>query len=215
MRHVVERDAACARLITGTRIAIRIVRMPMTTKSSMSVKPFARRVWIDPAFPVMGVAKTPSPQTVYNSKHGWQLRFRLPRRLIFAKTYAMLWNEQSWPVIDALNRDTPVVIPLGSCEQHGHHLPVFVDTIQVQAVADGVEQAMGDRVLMLPAIWVGSSHHHLDYPGTISLPPELYTSVIKQIVRSVLRAGFKRLFFLNGHGGNEVPVSQALAALVA
>jgi creatinine amidohydrolase len=127
----------------------------------------------------------------------------------------MLWNEQSWPAIDALNRDTPVVIPLGSCEQHGHHLPLFVDTIQVQAVADGVERAMGDRVLMLPAIWVGSSHHHLDYPGTISLPPELYTSVIKHIVRSVLHAGFKRLFFLNGHGGNEVPVSQALAALVA
>jgi len=127
----------------------------------------------------------------------------------------MLWNELSWPAINAQNRDTPVIIPLGSCEQHGHHLPVFVDTIQVQAVADRVEEQMHDRILMLPAIWVGSSHHHLDYPGTISLPPELYTSVIKQIVRSVLNAGFKRLFFLNGHGGNEVPVAQALAALVA
>jgi creatinine amidohydrolase len=74
---------------------------------------------------------------------------------------------------------------------------------------------MKDRILMLPAIWVGSSHHHIDYPGTISLPPELYTSMIKHIVSSVLHAGFKRLFFLNGHGGNEIPVSQALAALVA
>ena len=121
----------------------------------------------------------------------------------------MLWSELSWPEIGAQNRDTPVVIPLGSCEQHGHHLPVFVDTIQVQAVADGVHGAMSDRILMLPAVWVGSSHHHIDYPGTISLPPELYTSVIKHIAGSVLHAGFKRLFFLNGHGGNEVPVSQA------
>jgi creatinine amidohydrolase len=127
----------------------------------------------------------------------------------------MLWNELSWPAIGGLNRDIPVVIPLGSCEQHGHHLPVFVDTIQVQRIADEVEQKMRERILMLPAIWVGSSHHHLDYPGTISLPPEVYTTVIKHIVRSVLHAGFKRLFFLNGHGGNEVPVSQALAALVA
>jgi len=127
----------------------------------------------------------------------------------------MLWSEQAWPVIASLDRDTPVVIPLGSCEQHGHHLPVFVDTIQVQAVADGVEAALLDRVLMLPAIWIGSSHHHSDFPGTISLPPELYTSFVKEIVRSVLRAGFRRLFFLNGHGGNEIPVSQALAALVA
>jgi creatinine amidohydrolase len=127
----------------------------------------------------------------------------------------MLWNEQSWPAIAKIDKDTPVVIPLGSCEQHGHHLPLFVDTIQVQAVADGVEHALGNRLLMLPAIWVGSSHHHMDYPGTISLPPELYTSVIKEIVRSVLRAGFKRLFFLNGHGGNEIPVAQALAALIA
>ena len=127
----------------------------------------------------------------------------------------MLWNEKTWPTIAAADKNLPVVIPLGSCEQHGHHLPLFVDTIQVQAVADGVEREMSGRVLTLPAIWLGSSHHHLDFPGTISPPPELYTSVIKEIVRSVLRAGFKRLFFLNGHGGNEIPVSQALAALVA
>jgi len=127
----------------------------------------------------------------------------------------MLWNELPWPAIASQNPDTPVVIPLGSCEQHGHHLPVFVDTLQVQAVADGVERALGPRVLILPAVWLGSSHHHSDYSGTISVSPELYTSLIKEIVRSVLRARFKRIFFLNGHGGNEIPVAQALAALVA
>jgi len=127
----------------------------------------------------------------------------------------MLWHEQAWPQIASCDQNIPIIIPLGSCEQHGHHLPVFVDTIQVQAVADGVERALHDRILMLPAIWLGSSHHHADYPGTISLPPELYTAVIKEIVRSVLRGGFRRLFFLNGHGGNEIPVAQALAAMVA
>lgn len=127
----------------------------------------------------------------------------------------MLWHEQTWQTIGAQNKQTPVIIPLGSCEQHGHHLPLFVDTIQVQAVADAVERAINERILMLPTLWLGSSHHHIDFAGTVSLPPELYTSVIKQVANCVLRAGFKRIFFLNGHGGNEVPVAQALAALVA
>jgi creatinine amidohydrolase len=74
---------------------------------------------------------------------------------------------------------------------------------------------MRDRILMLPTLWLGSSHHHIDFAGTVSLPPELYTSVIKQVASCVMRAGFKRIFFLNGHGGNEIPVAQALAAMVA
>ncbi len=127
----------------------------------------------------------------------------------------MQWHEQSWPVIQRLDKRIPVVIPLGSCEQHGRHLPVLVDTFQVAAIAERVEQRLGNQVLMTPALWVGSSHHHLDFPGTISLRPSLYTQVIQDLARCVLRAGFKRFFFLNGHGGNETPVAQALSELVA
>lgn len=126
----------------------------------------------------------------------------------------MLWHEQTWPKIKAADKQIPVVLPLGSVEQHGHHLPVFVDTLQVTQIAQQVEQTLGSRVLLLPTLWLGCSEHHMDFPGTVSVPASLYSPMIKSMARSVLRAGFRRIFFLNGHGGNEVPGAQALTEYV-
>jgi creatinine amidohydrolase len=127
----------------------------------------------------------------------------------------MLWHELPWPQIDSLDRDTPVVIPIGSCEQHGHHLPVSVDTLQVEAIARGVEANLREKLLLTQTLWVGSSHHHRDFPGTISLLPSVYAQVIRGIADSILNAGFRRVLFLNGHGGNRVPAGQALTELIA
>jgi len=127
----------------------------------------------------------------------------------------MLWHHLSSPQIDALDRSLPVVVPLGSCEQHGRHLPLWVDSMQVQAVVDRVEPRLGDRAVFLPTLWLGSSHHHLDYPGTISVRPSLYAEVVADVTRSILRAGFTRVFFLNGHGGNELPGHAGLTELIA
>jgi creatinine amidohydrolase len=126
----------------------------------------------------------------------------------------MLWHELTWPQLRDIDKNTPVVIPLGACEQHGHHLPVFVDSIQVQNIADRVDKQLGERMLLLPTLWLGSSHHHMDFPGTISVLPSLYTQMIQHITGCILSAGFDRLFFLNGHGGNRVPAAQALSELV-
>jgi creatinine amidohydrolase len=127
---------------------------------------------------------------------------------------AMWWHEQSWPGIDSLDRALPVVVPLGSIEQHGHHLPLCVDTEQVTAIAQRAEKLLGEAALFLPPLWLGCSEHHRDFPGTISVRPSLYAENIKSIARSILRAGFERIFFLNGHGGNETPAAQALSELV-
>jgi creatinine amidohydrolase len=126
----------------------------------------------------------------------------------------MLWHEQTWPTIKSLDKNVPVVCPLGSLEQHGHHLPLFVDSMQVSEVARLAEQRLGDRALFLPTQWLGCSEHHLDFPGTVSVPASLYSDMVKSMARCVLRAGFKRIFFLNGHGGNEVPGAQALTEYV-
>jgi len=126
----------------------------------------------------------------------------------------MLWHELSWPALDKVDREIPVVIPLGSCEQHGRHLPVFVDSIQVTAIAEQVEKKMSRKILLTPTLWLGSSHHHRDFPSIISLPPSLYTQMIQQVATCILDIGFRRIFFLNGHGGNETPGSQALTELV-
>lgn len=127
----------------------------------------------------------------------------------------MYWHELTSPEIGALDRDIPVIIPLASCEQHGNHLPVFVDTLQIQAVIEGVNERLGDQAAILPPLWLGSSHHHLDFPGTISVRPKLFAKMIQEIARCLLHHGFRRLFFLNGHGGNRVPASQALGDLIA
>jgi creatinine amidohydrolase len=126
----------------------------------------------------------------------------------------MLWYEQNWPTISALDMQIPVVLPLGSMEQHGHHLPLFVDTMQVTKIAERVEKAMGNKVLLAPTLWLGCSEHHLDFPGTVSVPASMYSQMIKSMARCVLKAGFRKIFFLNGHGGNQVPGAQALTEYV-
>lgn len=127
----------------------------------------------------------------------------------------MLWHEMSWPEINAVDHDLPVVIPLGACEQHAHHLPVLVDTIQIEAMARDVEARLPSRMLLTPTMWIGSSHHHKDFPGTISVTPILYAQLVQQIASSVLNAGFRRILFLNGHGGNRAPANTGLTELIA
>lgn len=114
-----------------------------------------------------------------------------------------------------MDRAVPVIIPLGSCEQHGSHLPVGVDTMQVSVIADRIDERLGDRALVLPPLWLGSSHHHLDFSGTISVRPSVYAEMVQDMARSLLQAGFTRLFFLNGHGGNETPARLGLTELIA
>jgi len=126
----------------------------------------------------------------------------------------MYWHELSSSQIGALDRDIPVVIPLGSCEQHGRHLPLFVDTIQVNEIVGRIDRRIGTRIIIAPSLWLGASHHHFDFPGPLRVPPKLYTEMIQQLALCFLKHGFRRLFFLNGHGGNMVPASQALGDLI-
>jgi creatinine amidohydrolase len=122
----------------------------------------------------------------------------------------MLFYEHAWTDIQAISKDISIIIPLGSLEQHGHHLPLFTDTLQVEAIAQAAEKQLHDEILLMPTLWLGSSDHHLDFPGTISVSGELYSEMIRSIARCLLRAGFTKQLFLNGHGGNAVPISQAL-----
>ena len=127
----------------------------------------------------------------------------------------MRLGDQSWTEVEGADKEqTVVLLPLGSTEQHGHHLPLLTDTRLVTGVAEAIADRLGERITLLPTLWVGASDHHLDFPGTVSLPVSLYTQAIKAVVRSLLRAGFRRIFCLNGHGGNEVPGNQALIEMV-
>lgn len=103
-------------------------------------------------------------------------------------------------------RDALVILPLGSIEQHGPHLPVEVDSRLGEEVALRAARVMAERgqpVLVLPMFWPGISEHHMSFGGTITLGFDTYRAVVEDICRSVLRAGFRRIVLLNGHGGND------------
>jgi creatinine amidohydrolase len=123
----------------------------------------------------------------------------------------MRYGELRWPEIESLDKDrVVVVVPIASLEQHGHHLPFLTDTFLATAVAERVHEGMPDQVLLTPTLWLGASDHHLDFPGTISVSNSLYVEMIKSVTRCLVRAGFRRIFFLNGHGGNIAPGETAI-----
>src|SRR4051812_4435713 len=98
----------------------------------------------------------------------------------------MWWHEQTWLKLQAMDKSIPVLVPLGSVEQHGHHLPLCVDTTQVSEVAVRANNQLQKQILVLPTLWLGCSEHHRDFPGTVSVRPSVYAETIKGIARSVL-----------------------------
>jgi creatinine amidohydrolase len=123
-------------------------------------------------------------------------------------------TDLTWPAVAAIPRDTPVVFPIAALEQHGRHMPVFTDSLLLGEVVRRVKlPPVAGRVLFAPLQWLGNSHHHLDFPGTLSASPRAYLDIIKDLASNFLAHGFTRLVFVNGHGGNIGPSQQALFEL--
>jgi len=122
----------------------------------------------------------------------------------------MLLHECSWPAIAERSRDTPVVIPIAAVEQHGHHLPLATDSMLLAEIIRRFEAAMSREVLVAPLQWLGNSDHHLEFAGTLSAPPRVYLDLLAGLIENLLFHGFRRVLFLNGHGGNDVPARQAV-----
>ena len=118
-----------------------------------------------------------------------------------------------WPDVDALSRDVPVLIPIAALEQHGKHMPVFTDSLLLGEVVRRIKEPLKGRVLFAPLFWLGNSHHHIDFPGTMSASPRVYMDALIDMAENFIVHGFRRIVFLNGHGGNIVPAQQALFEL--
>jgi len=121
--------------------------------------------------------------------------------------------ELTWPEVQALPRDIVVVIPTGSLEQHGPHLPLFTDSILATAVSEAVEKRLTDRILLTPTLWLGASAHHLKFAGTLSASFEAYMGAIESVAESLIPHGFTKFFLVNGHGGNSEPNGIAMRKL--
>jgi creatinine amidohydrolase len=118
--------------------------------------------------------------------------------------------EMTWSAVDRLDRKTPVVIPIAALEQHGDHLPVFTDSMLCGEIIRRVAIRYADVALFAPLQWLGNSDHHLDFTGTLSAPPRLYIDLLNASIDNFVMHGFKRLVFINGHGGNDTPGKQAI-----
>lgn len=121
--------------------------------------------------------------------------------------------EMKWPEVGALSKDTPVVIPIAALEQHGRHMPVFTDSLLLGEVIRRIKEPLKAKALFAPLFWLGNSHHHIDFPGTMSASPRVYMDVLIDMAENFIVNGFRRILFINGHGGNIVPSQQALFEL--
>lgn len=123
----------------------------------------------------------------------------------------VLWQEMRRTEFEeALKGNAVVIIPLGSTEQHGEHLPINTDSNCVFNIAKKAAEVVTEfPVLVLPPLWTGYSPHHMGFKGAITVKFETYLGILAGIAKSVHNHGFKNILFLNGHGGN----SPAVAAM--
>jgi creatinine amidohydrolase len=106
-----------------------------------------------------------------------------------------------------------VLVPVGSTEQHGPHLPLDTDTVIAEAVCRSVAELLDDAALLVaPAIAFGSSGEHQDFPGTVSIGTETLRLVVVELMRS-LSTWANRVVLVNGHGGNVVALARAVDQL--
>jgi creatinine amidohydrolase/Fe(II)-dependent formamide hydrolase-like protein len=131
-------------------------------------------------------------------------------RQIIMKMRSYYLGELTWPdVKEFLAVHDVVVVPVGSCEQHGPHLPI--DTDAYDAFWLSLKAAEKARcALVAPTIYYGVSSHHMDFPGTVTLSPHVLEQLAYEVAYSLIKHGFKKIVFENGHGGN-TPALQSAA----
>jgi creatinine amidohydrolase len=113
----------------------------------------------------------------------------------------MTWTEVQSPIL---------VVPVGSCEQHGPHLPLHTDTVIANALAHALASGRGDCVVA-PAVAIGASGEHQGFPGTLSIGNAAMTDVLIELARSADWA--RGVVLVNGHGGNAAAVARAATTL--
>jgi creatinine amidohydrolase/Fe(II)-dependent formamide hydrolase-like protein len=119
-------------------------------------------------------------------------------------------GELTWVDIEEfLTKHNVVIVPVGSCEQHGPHLPIDTDAYDVFWLSmKAAEKAR--CALVAPPIYYGVSIHHMDFPGTVTLTPHTLEQLAYEVACSLTKHGFKKILFENGHGGN-TPALEAAA----
>ncbi|MDF5706391.1 MAG: creatininase family protein [Nostoc sp. S4] len=122
----------------------------------------------------------------------------------------MLLHLSTWQEVETyLQQSKGIIFPIGSTEQHGPTGLIGTDAICAEAIARGVGDATG--AIVAPTINVGMALHHTAFPGTISLRPSTLIQVVRDYVTCLVKAGFTKFYFINGHGGNIATLKAAFS----
>ena len=118
----------------------------------------------------------------------------------------------SWVEVEALLERTDVaLIPVGSLEQHGKHLPLGTDFLAAQEACKLIAQRTD--ALVVPVVMAGLSAHHLGFAGSLTLSPETFEQVIFETVESLIQHGIRKTAFYSGHGGNSASLANVITRI--
>ncbi len=130
----------------------------------------------------------------------------------------MRMEDMSYPEFSSYReRLHTVLIPVGSVEAHGRHLPLGTDVFAPLEICRRVEKILKDRgieVLVAPPIWYGHSFSLNVYPGTINVSAPAFGDYVHEVMREFVEEGLRRIVIINGHGGNVYPLVEAGEKLV-
>jgi creatinine amidohydrolase len=122
----------------------------------------------------------------------------------------MEYGRLSWPEVrDAVRDERVPIVPVGTLEDHGPHLPIDTDVTLVEAICRGAATELRDETILLPPIVHGYSPHHMDFPGTITIGWDTFCKYCTDVATSLVRHGFSRVILVNGHGSNQNLVEMA------
>lgn len=125
----------------------------------------------------------------------------------------LTWKELSSGECRSLAGESVAALVIGSCEQHGLHLPVGTDVYLGEAVLERAAEYTGRKIVMLPSLSYGFSAHHMDFAGSITLTQNTLATMVQEIVLGAAASGFSDFVLVVSHGGNSPAVHMAVNEL--
>ncbi len=117
---------------------------------------------------------------------------------------------KTWPEVESyLKTNQTIIVPIGSPEQHGPNGAIGTDFLTAWSIAKSVGKKT--NTMVGSPITIGMALHHMDFPGSVSLKPSTFILYLNEIIHCYVKHGFKKIIFINGHGGNIAPITSAFS----